>query len=155
MKKIKSLFPVAIVAIAALFASSCTLMTHKGTSQSSTVMLAKGDYEMSDIKTAKGEAKLLLGFSLGENDKAAEVTTYSTYGSSGFAASSGCCLSSITDPSGMAKSIALYNLLEQNPGYDAVVSPNYKVQTDLPCGSPFLYSKTTVTVSARLIKYKK
>ena len=152
MKNFKLLIPVAIMGFL-LIAPGCTLYSRKGTTQASHVFLEKSDYVLSQRNTAKGVTKIVFGFSTGENDKAAEVTTYSTHGTGGFAIPTGCCLAAAADPVGYAKSIALYNLLEKNPGYDAVMSPNYKVEIDIPCGIPQLFSTTTVTVTARLIKY--
>ena len=131
--------------------SGCVVKMNQGNLQPNLVNWNKGDYELSDIKTAKGTAKLFLGFSMGENDKAGSV---SVYGQGGVGLPSGCCLSGMADPTAAAKSIALYNLMEQNPGYDGVVSPNYKIEQRTPCGIP-LIKTTDVTVSARLIKYKK
>ena len=155
MKKSKLLIPFLMVVMGImLITPSCTLYSRKGTSQASTVFLEKSDYVLSEPKTATGETKIVFGFSIGENDKAADVATYTTQGAEGgFAIPTGCCLASVVDPSAQAKSIALYNLLEKNPGYDAVMSPSYQVETHMPCGIP-LFSTTTVTVTARLIKYK-
>ena len=148
----KKLFTLAIpVALFTSLFSGCTLLSHQGNLQPNLVELQKGDYELSEIKTAKGEAKLILGFSIGENDKAGTV---SVYGEGGVAMPTGCCLAGLADPTGAAKSIALYNLMEQNPGYDAVMSPNYKIEQKMPCGIPIIQT-TTATVSARLVKYKK
>lgn len=151
MKKILSISTSLALFGALLFNSGCTLMMNKGANQPNYISLQKGDYDLSDIKTAKGEAKIILGFSMGENDKAGSI---SVYGEGGAAMPTGCCLAGLADPAGAAKSIALYNLLEQNPGYDAVLSPNYKIVQKMPCGIP-IFQTTTVTVSARLVKYKK
>ncbi len=136
---------------ALLINSGCNLKMNQGNLQPNYVELSKGDYELSEIKSAKGEAKLILGFSIGENDKAGSV---SVWGQGGVAMPTGCCLAGLADPTGAAKSIALFNLMEQNPGYDGVLSPNYKIEQKMPCGIPIIQT-TTVTVNARLIKYKK
>lgn len=154
MKNFKLLIPVSVMGLL-LISQGCTLYSRKGTTQASTVFLEKNDYTLSEPKTAKGETKIVFGFSTGENDKAADVTTYTTHETAGgFALASGCCLAGVVDPSAQAKSLALYNLLEKNPGYDAVLSPSYMVETHMPCGIP-IFSTTMVTVTARLVKYNK
>ncbi len=151
MKKILSISTSVALFGVVLLNSGCVVKMNQGNLQPNEVNLQKGDYEISDIKTAKGSARLFLGFSMGENDKSGTV---SVYGEGGVALPSGCCLAGMADPTAAAKSIALYNLMEQNPGYDGVMSPNYKIEQRTPCGIPLIIN-TDVTVSARLIKYKK
>jgi hypothetical protein len=151
MKKILSFTASVALFGGMILNTGCVVKMQQGSLQPNVVNWNKGDYELSDIKTAKGVAKLFLGFSTGENDKSGSV---SIYGEGGVALPTGCCLAGMADPTAGAKSVALYNLMEQNPGYDGVVSPNYKIEQRTPCGIPLIQT-TEVTVSARLIKYKK
>lgn len=50
---------------------------------------------------------------------------------------------------GKASSYALYNLMKENPGYDVVIYPQYHSEGHF---FPFIYSKETVLVTARLGK---
>ena len=52
---------------------------------------------------------------------------------------------------GRVASYALYNLMEENPGYDLVIYPQYKTKKFI---IPFFYSKRTVEVTAGLGKIK-
>jgi hypothetical protein len=52
-----------------------------------------------------------------------------------------------------ASNYALYNLMQANPGYDVVFYPQYERTVKHPIIIP-IYTKTTVTVKARLAKIK-
>lgn len=52
---------------------------------------------------------------------------------------------------GKVSSYALYNLMQENPGYDVVVYPQYEARKFF---IPLIYSKTKVVVKARLGKIK-
>ena len=49
---------------------------------------------------------------------------------------------------------ALYNLMQEHPGYDVVVYPQYHKDANKPVLGTHIYSKTTVRVTARLGKLK-
>lgn len=49
---------------------------------------------------------------------------------------------------------ALYKLMQEHPGYDVVLYPQYQKAVHKPVLGTHLYSKTTVTVTARLGKLK-
>jgi len=49
---------------------------------------------------------------------------------------------------------ALYNLMQEHPGYDVVVYPQYHKDAYKPVLGTHIYSKTTVRVTARLGKLK-
>ncbi|MFW6328446.1 MAG: hypothetical protein ACOC2F_09065 [Bacteroidota bacterium] len=50
---------------------------------------------------------------------------------------------------GKVSSYALYSLMQENPGYDVVIYPQYEAKKFI---IPFIYSKRTVKVTARLGK---
>jgi len=50
---------------------------------------------------------------------------------------------------GVVSSYALYNLMQENPGYDVVIYPQYEADNFVV---PIFYSKKTVKVTARLAK---
>lgn len=52
---------------------------------------------------------------------------------------------------GKVSSYALYNLMQQNPGYDVVIYPQYETKKFIV---PLFYSKRTVKVTARLGRIK-
>jgi hypothetical protein len=52
-------------------------------------------------------------------------------------------------------SYALYNLMNDHKGYDVVFYPQYETLVDRPFLGLPIYTKTTVTVTARLAKIKK
>ncbi|MEY4876594.1 MAG: hypothetical protein RL708_1743 [Bacteroidota bacterium] len=52
-------------------------------------------------------------------------------------------------------SYALYNLMSDHKGYDVVFYPQYETVVERPFLGLPLYTKTTVTVTARLAKIKK
>ncbi len=49
---------------------------------------------------------------------------------------------------------ALYKLMQEHPGYDVVVYPQYSKEAKKPVLGTDIYSKTTVKVTARLGKLK-
>ena len=59
------------------------------------------------------------------------------------------------DPVYQAKSAALYNLMDANPGYDGVLAPNYKVEVSYPCLLPIVITKVKCTVNCRMVKFNK
>ena len=52
---------------------------------------------------------------------------------------------------GKVNSFALYNLMQENPGYDVVIYPQYETQKFIV---PLFYSKRNVKVTARLGRIK-
>lgn len=52
---------------------------------------------------------------------------------------------------GKVSRYALYKLMRNNPGYDVIIYPRYEIQRNF---FPFIYSKRTVKVTARLGKIK-
>ena len=52
---------------------------------------------------------------------------------------------------GKVSNYALYNLMQENPGYDVVIYPQYEAKKFVV---PFFFSKTKVEVKARLGKIK-
>ena len=52
---------------------------------------------------------------------------------------------------GKVNAYALYNLMADNPGYDVVIYPQYETKKYI---IPFIYSKRTAKVTARLAKIK-
>lgn len=52
---------------------------------------------------------------------------------------------------GRVCSLALYEMMQNNPGYDVVIYPQYETKKFV---IPFIYSKTTVKAKARLGKIK-
>jgi hypothetical protein len=53
---------------------------------------------------------------------------------------------------GNTSAYALFNLMEQNPGYDVIMYPRFEMNKK---GFPLIYTKTTVHVTARLAKVKR
>lgn len=49
---------------------------------------------------------------------------------------------------------ALYSLMQEHPGYDVVLYPQYHKEVHKPVLGTHIYSKTTVKVTARLGKLK-
>lgn len=50
---------------------------------------------------------------------------------------------------------ALYELMQNNPGYDVVFYPQYETKISRPIGIGFIYKKTVVKTTARLGKLNK
>jgi hypothetical protein len=50
---------------------------------------------------------------------------------------------------GKTASYALYKLMQENPGYDVIIYPQYEMKKK---GFPLIYTKTKVKVKARLAK---
>ena len=55
-----------------------------------------------------------------------------------------------TAPSSQTESLALYEIIQQNPSYDFIVYPQYQVKKVSPAGLGLFYKKIEVTATARL-----
>ena len=129
---------------------SSTKLTMKGTTP--TIELNSGDFDLSKQLSADAqETKIFfIDFKRLFNKKLASIDGQ---GLSTLSAASIPVLGSYL--SSFAKDYALYNLMENNKGYDVVLYPQFSVKRNCPVlGLCFLTDITKVTVKARLAKLK-
>jgi len=129
--------------------SSCSVSNQTLKTPNYHIEFYKGDFEYSDQVTAEATSVRILGIDWSrlfniktgqiEQDGSASypipfsVPVLGDYGK------------------GIVSSFALYNLMQDNPGYDVVIYPQYEADNFIV---PIFYSKKTVKVTARLGKIK-
>ncbi len=133
-----------LVVSAAILASSCTTMTRSMKTPMNYVEFEKDDFEFSDQLTGEATQTKILGIDFARlfTKKYGEIEN----------------LFSVDIPiignmtSGVVNLYALYNMMNDNPGYDVVFYPTYESKVS---GIPILFTTTNVKVKARLGKVKK
>jgi hypothetical protein len=139
--------------IAILFAfASCTTLNQNMREPNTKVLLNKSDFELAEQVTA--EAKSITFISIDWKRLFLQETgTIDKDGSNQINAASIPVIGNII--SDRTANYALYNLMNENPGYDVVFYPQYKTKTIRPIlGLGFLLKTTTVETTARLGKLK-
>lgn len=150
--KLLSYLKVSLFLVFLLSFTSCTLNSRLMREPNVQVRMNAQDFEFS--KQLKGEATQVrvLGIDWKRLFNKTETGTVVNDNAAG-----GISLASIpiigdliVDPTG---NYALYDLMEKNPGYDVVFYPQFHTRTKRPfLGLGFIYSKTEVTVTARLAR---
>lgn len=141
----RKVFIIVALILSAFFFNSCISMNKSIKSPNNMIQFEKNDFEFSEQVVGQAQQMKILGIdwaNLFKAHKKANLTSKNTF--SGWVVG--------TEPLNSTQQYALYNLLENNPGYDVVVYPYYETNTK---GFLFFYTKTEVTVKARLAKIKK
>ena len=142
MKKISLLL---VLGAVALVMTSCTSYRHTMREPNSHVEFVASDFEFSDPVTAEATVTRVLW-----------IDWERTFGTSkaGFA-NDGSELPIIGNVVYGGANIALYKLLQANPGYDVIFYPQIEAKRHAPVFGSNFYSTTTYKVTARLGKLKK
>ena len=138
MKKLRLLIMLFVIAFIGM---SCTTMTRSMRTPSNYVEFKKSDFEFSPQVTGEATQSKILGIDWARlfTKKYGEVTR----------------VGEIDIPivgnymNGWVNMYALYNIMNENPGYDVIFYPSYETEKT---GIPILYEQTTVKVKARLGK---
>jgi len=141
-------------AVGALFVSSCTTTNKTMREPMTRVELERGDFDLSQQVTASAQSTkiLFIDFSRLFNAETGSVNKDQT--SFNFSAGSMFNIPVIGDYiQDQTANYALYNLMQNNEGYDVVFYPQYKTKVQRPIGLG-IYTITTVEVTARLGKFK-
>lgn len=148
MKKLKFI----LFAVIATFAlSSCNTFSHSMKEPNVRVTLTSSDIELSEQFSAEITVHKVLFIDWERLFGKTETGSVEGAGSSTLASIP--VIGNMTsDPS---SSYALYKLMQEHPGYDVVVYPQYEKHKVAPILGTDLTSKTTVKVTARLGKLKK
>lgn len=120
---------------------SCTTMTRSMKTPSNHVEFTKDDFELSSQVTGEATESKVLGIDFARlfTKKYGEVSR----------------VGAIDIPiignymNGWVNMYALYNVMNDNPGYDVIFYPSYETKKT---GIPILFEQTTVKVKARLGK---
>lgn len=141
----RKLFIIIVLVFSAFFFNSCISMNKSIKSPNNIIQFEKDDFEFSDQVVGQAKQMKILGIDWANLFKKHQKANLSSINSfSGWIVGA--------DPVNSTEQYALYNLLDNNPGYDVVVYPYYETNTK---GFLFFYSLTEVTVKARLAKIKK
>lgn len=141
MKQLKLII---LVAVAVLGFSSCNLYSHSMKGQNAIVELKASDFEISEQFSAEVEVNKILF-----------IDWARLFGKSETGSISGVGFSIIGDlMADPANGYALYKLMQEHPGYDVVIYPQYEKHKKAPVLGTDLFSKTTVKVTAKLGKLK-
>lgn len=135
MKKSHILF----ILVAVLTLSSCTTITRSMREPNTRLNLTAEDLVLSQPVSATATSVRVFGIDWARLFSA-------KYGTAG--------ASVIGDILPGTANYAIYELLEENPGYDVVMYPQFKSEYHRPLGFTFLVCKTKTTVTARLGKLK-
>ncbi len=140
MKIIKVLFPLVLVIV---FLSGCATSTLTRKSPSNYIEFTKSDFEISQQVTGEATVEKILMVDWARLfDK--------KYGT--LDAPSQAIFTIVGNQAAFSPQLyALYNILQENPGYDIVLYPQYDTKRS---GFPPFYSVTRVKVTARLGKLK-
>ncbi len=148
----KYLNTVVIVSLILAFLSSCSSIDKAALQANSQVQFTKNDFELSERKSAEAQTTTVLGIDFkrigrgkqrgklsGKQVKPIGIVAIPVIGQM---------------LKGKTPNYAIYNLMEENKGYDVIFYPQYKTIVKRPLGFGFLWKKTKVKVTARLGKLK-
>lgn len=149
--KTNYLKPFLLLAIVTVLISSCTTTSKVMREPNVRVNLEKADFILSDQVTAEATQRMIIGIDWsrlfhtesGVVEKSHPVTI-------NFAAIP-VVGTAVLNPTA---NFALYNLMQENPGYDVVYYPQYETVHKKPLGFGVIVRTTTVKVTARLGKLK-
>lgn len=132
-----------VLVIAASVITSCTVQSRSMKSPNNHVQFVKDDFDFSKQVTGEATSTKIFGIDFARlfNKKYGEVIEANQ-------------LSIPIIGSFVANWVnmyALYNAMQDNPGYDVVFYPQFETKTT---GFGFIFSTTTVKVTARLAKIK-
>lgn len=149
MKK-SALQVLVFVAALAMF-SSCTSMSRSMRDANTRVELKKSDFTLSDQVSAEATSTKILGIDFGRlfMKKAATVEG----GAMAISLASIPVVGNLLEDK--TANYALYELMNNNQGYDVVFYPQYETKVVKPLGLGFLIKTTTVKTTARLGKLVK
>jgi len=118
--------------------SSCTSLTSTIKNTENYIEFEKSDFEYTKQISSTAKINFLFGFSLNNTRKSGEFSNGST------------SIVGFRTKLNKAEDVAIYKLLQDNPGYDLVLYPKFDTKS-----SGFIFTSAEVTVTARLAKLKK
>lgn len=136
---------IAILVIAAVFMAGCTTISKTMKEPANYVEFKKDDFELSAQVSAEATSVRIIGIDFSRLFKK-EVG--SIEGPGNFVVP--VIGSFLTDKT---SAYAMYNMMNQYPGYDVIIYPQYDKKKEVPFLIP-IFTKTTVKVTARLGKLK-
>lgn len=140
----KKLFFILTVVGSLVLSTSCTMKMNGMSDANTQLNLTADDVTFSEVKEAEATEKLILMVDWKRLFKK-EVGEVRRRGGAGFSLPIIGGSTSFT----RAESYAIYKLLKENPGYDAVMYPQFSGQSK---GLAPFFIKTNVTVKAKLVK---
>ncbi|MFQ3579040.1 MAG: hypothetical protein SNJ71_02735 [Bacteroidales bacterium] len=146
MKKV-TLKSLIFVGLTALVLSSCTSINKSMREPYAKVDFVKSDFTFSEQLSAQATSTKILGIDF-------ERLFMKKTGSIGGGEIFGIYYIIGNIISDKTANYALYNLMEENKGYDVIFYPQYETKVDRPLGIGFLFKITTVKTTARLAKIK-
>lgn len=151
MKKLKYNTAILFLFFVSLFFSSCSTINKTMREPFARVELEKEDFTLSDQVTAEAYSKTIFGIDWKRlrkrNTGEIERTSFNIN-----LANIPVVGNVITNKTA---NYALYELMNNNPGYDVVFYPQYETSIKRPIWIGFFCRKTTVKVTARLAKLNK
>ena len=149
MKKVMTIFG-AIILASVLF-SSCTTVNKMMREPNVRVELTKNDFTLSEQFTAEARSTIIVGIDWSRLFMKKTGTINKDGGAARISLASLPVIGNVL--SDKTSNYALYELMNNNPGYDVIFYPQYEVQVSKPIlGIGFLMKKTTVKTTARLGK---
>ena len=150
MKKLVSLKSILLIGIAVAMLSGCTSINKIMREPNSKVQLVKSDFTLSEQVSAEATSTKILCIDWSRLFMSKSGTVVG--GAAGISLASIPVFGNIL--SDHTANYALYELMQNNPGYDVVFYPQYESKTVKPIILGFLFKTTTVKVTAKLGKLK-
>lgn len=129
--------------LATFMFSSCTSLKNDRSNPQPIVKFEKSDFTISGQVSAEATVTEILTIDFAHLFKSEQ----GSFGNAGLPIIGGF----VTNK---AEALAIYKLLEENPGYDVVLYPQFQTKCVRPLGIGLLTQTTTVKVTARLGKLK-
>lgn len=140
-----------VVAVIVAF-SSCTTLNHSMREPNTRVNLNKNDFSLSDQVSAEANSVKIVGIDWGR--LTSKKTGVVEGGSISLSLASIPVIGTILNDK--TSNYSLYELMNNNPGYDVVFYPQYETKVSKPIlGIGFFKKTTTVKTTARLGKLNK
>jgi len=129
---------ITLLLLVLLSITSCTSLTSTIKNTTNYIEFKKNDFEYTKQVSSTANINFLFGFSLNNTRKSGKFSDGST------------SIVGFRTKLNKAEDVAIYKLLQENPGYDLVLYPKFDTKS-----SGFIFTSAEVTVTARLAKLKK
>lgn len=138
-----------LIALVAFLASGCSVTTKTLKSPNSHVEFQKEDFTFSEQVTAEASQTVILGIDFARlfSQKYGDISNPNEINIP--------IVGNILAGDPEVNRYALYNLMQDNPGYDVVFYPQFETSQTRPIGIPMIFEINKTKVKARLGKVKK
>lgn len=148
----KSIINILLFIFSLAFFSSCTSITKSLKEPNVRVEFSRNDFEFSEQVSGEATETKILGIDFARLFLKEQGKTEANCSSKGISLADLPVVGNVLG--NKVGGYALYDLMKNNPGYDAIFYPQYEVKVVKPLGIGALIKITTVKTKARLGKFK-